>query len=72
MPLLSATPPVNTTSSFSPTLLAREPTLAAMESWIPLTISSIFDPLASCEITSDSAKTVQVEEILTSFVDNFI
>ena len=36
---------------------------------MPFTISSIFAPLASCEITSDSAKTEQVEEIFTYFVD---
>ncbi len=58
MPALLETPPVNTRSSSSFTLLTRLRTRFAEAKWMPAAMSSRARPRARNEMISDSANTV--------------
>ena len=66
-PAFRATPPLMQTSRFTPARFARDATRAATDWQMPATRSGISVPFASWEITSDSANTVHVLEMLAGF-----
>ena len=58
-PMFLATPPVIMIGALRPVRLAMATTRAAMDSWIPAMMFSLFSPVDIRDMTSDSANTVQ-------------